>query len=79
MLVVDSATANLIRENKIFRITSVIQTGAKRGMQLLDDHLFKLWRDGIVTLEDALGKANSTDDLMKRVAEYKAGKLVADE
>ena len=76
MLVVDAATANLIRENKIFRITSVIQTGAKRGMQLLDDHLFKLWRDGIVTLEDAIGKANSTEDLMKRVAEYKAGKLI---
>ncbi len=79
MLVVDSATANLIRENKIFRITSVIQTGAKRGMQLLDDHLFKLWRDGIVTLEDAMGKANSQDDLMKRVVEYKAGKLVETE
>ena len=79
MLVVDSATANLIRENKIFRITSVIQTGAKRGMQLLDDHLFKLWRDGQVTLEDALGKANSQDDLMKRVVEYKSGKLVETE
>ncbi|MBR0191477.1 MAG: type IV pilus twitching motility protein PilT [Thermoguttaceae bacterium] len=79
MLVVDSATANLIRENKIFRITSVIQTGAKRGMQLLDDHLFKLWRDGVVTLEDAMGKANSQDDLMKRVVEYKAGKLVETE
>jgi len=76
MLVVDSATANLIRENKIFRITSVIQTGAKRGMQLLDDHLFKLWRDGQVTLEDAMGKANSQDDLMKRVVEYKSGRLV---
>ena len=79
MLVVDSATANLIRENKIFRITSVIQTGAKRGMQLLDDHLFKLWRDGQVTLEDAMGKANSQDDLMKRVVEYKSGKLVETE
>ena len=79
MLVVDSATANLIRENKIFRITSVIQTGAKRGMQLLDDHLFKLWRDGVVTLEDAMGKANSQDDLMKRVVEYKSGKLVETE
>lgn len=79
MLVVDSATANLIRENKIFRITSVIQTGAKRGMQLLDDHLFKLWRDGQVTLEDAMGKANSQDDLMKRVVEYKSGKMVETE
>ncbi len=45
-LVVTPGIANLIRENKIFRITSAIQTGAKHGMQLLDDHLFKLWKDG---------------------------------
>ena len=44
MLVVNSAIANLIRENKTFRITSAIQTGAKQGMQLLDDSLFKLWK-----------------------------------
>ena len=31
MLVVDSAIANLIRENKTFRITSAIQTGAEKG------------------------------------------------
>ena len=48
MLVVDSAIANLIRENKTFRITSAIQTGQKKGMQLLDDHMFKLWEKGIV-------------------------------
>ena len=31
MLVVDSAIANLIRENKTFRITSAIQTGPEKG------------------------------------------------
>ena len=79
MLVVDSATANLIRENKIFRITSVIQTGAKKGMILLDDHLFKLWRDKIVTEEDALGKANRVEDLQQRINEYKQGKFTDSE
>jgi len=37
MLVVTPAIANLIRENKTFRINSAIQTGHKLGMQLLDD------------------------------------------
>ncbi|MHC5002465.1 MAG: type IV pilus twitching motility protein PilT, partial [Planctomycetota bacterium] len=37
-LVVTPAIANLIRENKTFRIDSAIQTGRKFGMQLLDDH-----------------------------------------
>ncbi len=46
MLVVTPAIGNLIRENKTFRITSAIQTGAKYGMILLDDSLFKLWREG---------------------------------
>ena len=44
MLVVTPAIANLIRENKTFRITSAIQTGQKLGMQLLDDHLFRSGR-----------------------------------
>ena len=65
--------ANLIRENKVFRITSAIQTGTKHGMQLLDDHLFQLWRKEIVTKEDALTKANSPDDLAKRFAAAERG------
>ncbi len=63
MLVVDSAIGNLIRENKTFRINSSIQTGAKKGMQLLDDHLFKLWQEGKVTAEDVLAKSTNVDEL----------------
>lgn len=39
---VTNAISNLIRENKVFRIPSSIQTGRKWGMQLLDDHLFQI-------------------------------------
>ena len=73
MLVVTSGIANLIRENKTFRITSAIQTGAKYGMCLMDDSLFKLWRDEKVTSEDVLEKAQSPDDLAKRIAMAKRG------
>src|SRR5437660_7380558 len=57
ILVVTSGIANLIRENKTFRISSAIQTGAKFGMQLMDDALFKAWKEEKCTLEDVLGKA----------------------
>ncbi len=67
LLVVTSGIANLIRENKIFRIQSSIQTGAKFGMILLDDALFNHWKDGTITPEDALSKANSPDDLNSRI------------
>jgi twitching motility protein PilT len=72
-LIVTPGIANLIRENKIFRITSSIQTGSKYGMQLLDDHLYQLWQKEVVTKEDALGKANSPDELAKRIAGAERG------
>ncbi len=42
-------------------------------MQLLDDHLFRLWREGKVTAEDAMAKAKLPDDLKKRIADAKRG------
>ncbi|MCA9157927.1 MAG: type IV pilus twitching motility protein PilT [Planctomycetales bacterium] len=73
VLVVTAGISNLIRENKTFRINSAIQTGAKYGMNLLDDTLFNLWRDGIVTIEDVLGKAHRPDDLAKRIVNVRRG------
>src|SRR4026209_1165433 len=73
ILVVTSGIANLIRENKTFRIASAIQTGAKFGMQLMDDHLFKLWRDEKCTVEELLGKGHSPDELAKRIVNAKRG------
>ncbi|MCH2182060.1 MAG: type IV pilus twitching motility protein PilT [Mariniblastus sp.] len=67
-LVVTSAVANLIRENKTFRINSAIQTGAKEGMFLNDDHLFRHWIEEKVEMEDVLGKAHDPDSLAKRIA-----------
>lgn len=79
MLVVTPAIANLIRENKTFRINSSIQTGHKLGMQLLDDHMFKLWRDGIVEEKEVLVKANMPDDLAAKIAQAKRSILESEE
>src|SRR5437763_15581427 len=73
ILVVTSGIANLIRENKTFRISSAIQTGAKFGMQLMDDALFKHWKEERITIEDALGKAANPDDLAKRILNAQRG------
>jgi twitching motility protein PilT len=73
ILVVTSGVANLIRENKTFRINSAIQTGAKHGMQLMDDALFKLWKEEKCTIEDVLSKAANPDDLAKRIVNAKRG------
>jgi twitching motility protein PilT len=72
-LVVTPGIANLIRENKIFRITSSIQTGARHGMMLLDDYIFNLWRQGLITKEDGLAKCNVPEELERRFAAAERG------
>jgi twitching motility protein PilT len=75
ILVVTSAVANLIRENKTFRINSAIQTGAKFGMQLMDDALFRHWREEKVIIEEVLAKAHNPDELAKRIVNAQRGLL----
>jgi len=62
-MVVTPAIANLIRENKTYRIDSSIQTGKKLGMQLLDDHLWQLYEMGKITLTEMLDKARQPGEL----------------
>jgi twitching motility protein PilT len=72
-LVVTPAIANLIRENKTFRIDSAIQTGKKYGMQLLDDHLWQLYDRGLIDAADMLDRARQPGELQEKLE--KAGKL----
>jgi len=74
-MVVTPAIANLIRENKTYRIESSIQTGRKLGMQLLDEHLWRLYEMGKITLEEMLDKAQQPGVLQdKAVARLKIAK-----
>jgi twitching motility protein PilT len=73
-LVVTPAIANLIRDNKSFRIDSSIQTGKKFGMQLLDDHLWSLYSRGIISAEDMVDRSKNPQALTDKV--HKAGKTV---
>jgi len=63
---------NLIREGKDHQLVSTIQTsGEKYGMRLMDDSIFKLWSEDIVSVEEALEKAINQNELAKRIAEEK--------
>lgn len=57
VLVATPAVRNIIREGKTHQLISVIQTGAKSGMQAMDMSLRDLYRRGIVTYEEALARA----------------------
>jgi twitching motility protein PilT len=73
MMVVTPAIQNLIRENKTYRIDSSIQTGRKEGMFLLDENLFKLWRDKLVDKEECLAKSNKPAELAARMSMFEKG------
>jgi twitching motility protein PilT len=73
MMVVTPAIRNLIRENKTYRIDSSIQTGRKHGMFLLDESLFKLWKDGVCEKEEVLLKSPKAAELAARIAAAERG------
>ncbi|MDI6447624.1 type IV pilus twitching motility protein PilT [Anaerobaca lacustris] len=72
-LVVTPAIANLIRENKTYRIDSSIQTGKKLGMQLLDEHLWNLYDSGKISLEEMLDKGRQPGALQEKALAKIAG------
>ena len=42
-------------------------------MQLLDDHMYRLWQDGVVDKKDILFKANNPEELAQRIARAERG------
>ncbi len=52
------AVRNLIRESKTHQLSSMIQTGKKYGMQLLDDAIMDLYNRGWISADEAYMKAN---------------------
>ena len=65
------ALSNLIRENKVFQIDGYLDAAScdGSGMQSLDASLFKLVKQGEVTLEEALKLANQPESLKRLAAE----------
>ena len=58
ILVGNHAVASIIREGKIERITSVIQSGKRDGMQLMVDALESMANEGLIDGKDVYMKSN---------------------
>lgn len=58
ILIATPAVRNLVREQKTHQIPSMIQTGKKYGMQLLDDAIMNLYKKGWISADEAYAKAN---------------------
>ncbi len=73
ILVPNPAIRNLIREDKIHQIYSMMQTGqAKYGMQTMNQSLYELYTKGLISYEDALSRSPIPDELLNMI--HKGGK-----
>jgi twitching motility protein PilT len=66
-----SAISNLIREGKIHQIPSIIQTGKKDGMQLLDQHILEFLMSGQIDGTEAYMRANNKSAFRQYLKEDK--------
>ncbi|RME04530.1 MAG: type IV pilus twitching motility protein PilT [Planctomycetota bacterium] len=58
LLFTTSAVSNLIREARTFQLYSVMQTGRKYGMKLMDESIMELLRKKVIDKETAIYYAN---------------------
>jgi twitching motility protein PilT len=65
ILIPNPAIRNLIREDKIHQIYSMMQTGqAKFGMQTMNQSLLELYQKGLISYEDALTRSPEPQEML---------------
>ena len=67
IMIANTAVKNLIREDKIYQIPSLIQSGSKEGMQSLDMDLQRLLQQGRVEKNDVIKVAENPDIFKKGI------------
>jgi pilus retraction protein PilT len=67
IMLATTSIASLIRENKTFRITSDIQTGANLGMITMDAHLQSLYNRELITADEAVEKAQDPNTMREKL------------
>jgi len=68
ILIPNPAVRNLIREDKIHQIYSIMQTGqARSGMQTMNQSLLELYTKGLISYEDAVGRSMVPEELITMI------------
>jgi twitching motility protein PilT len=71
------SVAALIRDNKTFRISSDIQTGAKYGMVTLDGFLMDKYQQGLISREEVVTKSQDPVTIQAKLQEYELAQAMA--
>ena len=67
IMIANDAVRNLIREDKIYQIPTLIQSGGQDGMQSLDQDLQRLVGRGIIDRNDAIKVADNKEIFEKGI------------
>ena len=67
VMLANLAVQNMIREEKIHQIDSVIFSGAKEGMVTMDNSLFALYQSGRISAQDAILHSTNYDAMNARI------------
>ena len=73
IMIATTSIKALIREHKTHQILSAIQTGAKYGMNILDDHLISLYKRDLVAYDTLLSKVRDPDAIIAQFGEETKG------
>jgi twitching motility protein PilT len=59
ILVRNTAVSHLIRENELHQLPSIMQTGSKEGMRIIEQDILQYVNEGEISLEEGLKYANN--------------------
>jgi twitching motility protein PilU len=76
LLLLTSYTSELIQKGKIHDIKDAMEQGNERGMKTFDQALYDLYAAGRITIEEALGNADSRNNLALRIRLAESGDLI---
>lgn len=68
VMLANPAVRNLIREGKIYQIPNTMRTNQADGMQLLDQALVKLYKEGLISQQNLLAFAQDKDQISRTIS-----------
>ena len=77
IMLLSTFVAELIQKGDIHSVKEAMEQGNERGMQTFDQALYKLYKEGRITQEEALANADSRNNLSLRIRLDESGKVDA--
>jgi len=79
IMLLSTFVAELIQKGDIHAVKEAMEQGTERGMQTFDQALYKLYKEGKISLDNALGNADSRNNLSLKIRLDESGDINPDE